>query len=235
MKKRLFHIVIVSALLAISSLCRAQLIQGIAINTTGNSNYEGAILDLSNHNTPGTVGFLPPYVLLTDVTYLSPIGATGSQVSGLLVYNTSNNLSGPGLYYWNNTLSTPSWVFLSNGFTSANNGLTLSGGSVQLGGALNQATNIPLSGYNLSVTGSSEATTFTSSGQVGFGNASPNAEAIIDLNNSNNWGLMLPGMTTANLPAITAAQNGLIVFNSTTGCVQFARNGVWVNMNSPCP
>jgi hypothetical protein len=233
MKKRLFHIVIVSALLAISSLCRAQLIQGIAINTTGNSNYEGAILDLSNHNTPGTVGFLPPYVFLDQSNYLAPLTGIAGEMSGILVYNTSNNLSGPGLYYWNN--NTGLWVFLSNGFTSANNGLTLSGGSVQLGGALNQATNIPLSGYNLSVTGSSEATTFTSSGQVGFGNASPNAEAIIDLNNSNNWGLMLPGMTTANLPAITAAQNGLIVFNSTTGCVQFARNGVWVNMNSPCP
>ncbi len=95
--------------------------QNVAINVSGNNAYTGAILDLSNNNTPQANGFLPPYVSLIDATILTtPItGGTGSQLSGLIVYNTNtsvtNGLSGPGLYYWNNTLATPAWIYLGNG------------------------------------------------------------------------------------------------------------------------
>ena len=43
--------------LSIPYISKAQLTQGISINTTGNANYTGAILDLSNHNTAGTSEF----------------------------------------------------------------------------------------------------------------------------------------------------------------------------------
>ncbi len=66
-----------------------------------------------------------------------------------------------------------------------------------------------------------------SANRVGIGNNSPNAKAIVDLTNSQNLGVMLPGVTTANLPAITAAQNGLELFNTTTGCIEYVSGGVW--------
>ncbi|HTA28000.1 MAG TPA: hypothetical protein VK809_09430, partial [Bacteroidia bacterium] len=121
------------------------------------------------------------------------------------------------------------WQVLSyNGAASANNGLSVSGTNVQLGGNnLVHASNIPLNGNTLSVTGSSEVTTYASTGQVGFGNAAPNAKSVVDLTNATNLGLMLPGITTANLPAITPAQNGLFVFNTTIGCPEYANGGVW--------
>jgi hypothetical protein len=216
--------------------------QSIAINTSGNAADTSVLLDLSNRNTPGNSGFLPPYVTLTSSTVLSPISGSSSQLSGLLVYNvstsTAGGLSGPGLYYWNNSLTPASWVYLGGGgAASANNGVSIGGGSVQLGGnPLIQATSITLSGNSLSVSGSLESINFTSTGQVGFGNSTPNAKAIVDLTNTAttpNLGMMLPNMSTANLPPITAAQNGLIVFNTTTGCPEMAYNGTWYRLGFP--
>jgi hypothetical protein len=81
--------------------------QNVAINTSGNVAYASAILDLSNNNSVGTVGFLPPYVTLTSLTTFSPVTGTAAQSSGLLVYNTGGTYAA-GLYYWNNTIT--AWV-----------------------------------------------------------------------------------------------------------------------------
>ncbi|HTA26493.1 MAG TPA: hypothetical protein VK809_01800, partial [Bacteroidia bacterium] len=95
--------------------------QNVAVNTSGNNAYTGAILDLSNHNTAGANGLLPPYVSLSNTaTQLTPpiTGGTSSQLGGLLVYNTSTNLSGPGLYYWYYNSITPAnsaWIYIGNG------------------------------------------------------------------------------------------------------------------------
>jgi hypothetical protein len=93
--------------------------QNVAINTSGNNAYSGALLDLSNNNTAGQNGFLPPYVALTNTpTSLLPVVGVSSQLSGLIVYNTSANLSGPGLYTWFYNTGTPAlsaWVFLGSG------------------------------------------------------------------------------------------------------------------------
>lgn len=229
-----FRVVMLFTMLAVAQGSDAQLIQGVSINTSGNTNYTDAILDLSNQNTTGQAGFLPPYVFLTNADILTtPItGGAPANLSGLVVYNTntstSNGLNGPGLYYWNNTLSTPSWVFLGLSTNSANNGLSVNGSAVQLGGSnLIQTTNIPLNGNKLSVQGSSDTTIFTSTGQVGVGNTNPDQEAIVDLTNATNLGFMLPGISAANLPAISNAQNGLVVYNTTSGCPEVAYNGNW--------
>ncbi len=100
--------------------------QNVAINTSGNSAYTGALLDLSNNNTNGANGFLPPYVSLTNTaTSLLPVVGTSSQLSGLIVYNTSANLSGPGLYTWYYNSVTPAlstWVYLGAGSTLSGSG-----------------------------------------------------------------------------------------------------------------
>jgi len=115
-------LLIASFLIASSALFA----QNVAINTSGNAAYTGAILDLSNNNTVGTVGFLPPYVTLTNATTLSPLAGTAAQLSGLLVYNTSTSvasgLSGQGVYYWYYDATTPAnsvWRYLGPGSGAA--------------------------------------------------------------------------------------------------------------------
>ena len=239
MKSLYFQVFILLVILANVRLIKAQ---GIAINSSGNSNYVGAILDLSNQNTIGSAGFLPPYVYLDSATILTrPItGDTAANLSGLLIYNTNsiittgNKLSGPGLYYWNNTLSTPSWLFMTTGGTVlyANNGLSLSTNldTVQLGGSnLIKTTKISLGGDTLSIRGSSDTIDFVPNGQVGIGNTKPNSSAILDLSNATHLGLLLPTMSTANLPTVKA---GLIVYNTTTGCPEIDSGGVWYPVGS---
>lgn len=85
--------------------------QNVAINTSGNNAYTSAILDLSNHNTVGTVGFLPPYVTLTALGTFG-LSGTAAQSDGIIVYNTGGAVAA-GLYYWNN--SVPTWVAMSGG------------------------------------------------------------------------------------------------------------------------
>jgi hypothetical protein len=108
--------------------------QNVAINTSGNIPYVSAILDLSNNNIVGNVGFLPPYVTLPASGF--GLAGTASQSNGLLVYNTGGSLAA-GLYYWNNT--TGAWVAMSGGAAavSADNGLSygsFTANKVELGG-----------------------------------------------------------------------------------------------------
>ncbi len=90
--------------------------QNVAINNSGNSAYASAILDLSNQNTAGTVGFLPPYATLTALTTFG-LSGTPAQSNGIIVYCTGLGAVPAGLYYWNNSI--PSWLPLG--------GSTLSG------------------------------------------------------------------------------------------------------------
>jgi hypothetical protein len=87
--------------------------QNVAINTSGNSAYASSILDLSNSNTSGQVGFLPPYVTLTSIGTFGMLG-NPAQSNGLIVYNTGGAVPA-GLYYWNNTATC--WV-LTGGVNS---------------------------------------------------------------------------------------------------------------------
>jgi len=91
--------------------------QNVAINTSGNSAYISAILDLSNQNTVGTEGLLPPYVSLTALGTFG-LSGTAAQSNGMIVYNTGAGGVAAGLYYWNNTGTT--WVAMggSGGVTS---------------------------------------------------------------------------------------------------------------------
>lgn len=70
----------------------------------------------------------------------------------------------------------PTWTTLSLGTTeTASNGLTKSTNDIQLGGNLTKTTNVTNNGFALNVVGSASTTTFTSSGTVGIGTASPSA------------------------------------------------------------
>lgn len=129
---------------------------GVAINTDGSAPHSSAILDVNSTNK----GFLIPRVNLTGLNDNSTIS---SAAIGLIVYNSatagsSPNEVNPGIYYWTGS----SWTRLNNNSNNitANNGLTLSGNTIGLGGILNGATDIAQAGNDFR---------FTGSGNVGIG------------------------------------------------------------------
>ena len=63
-------------------------------------------------------------------------------------------------------------------------------------------------------------------GNVGIGTASPDASALLELN-STAKGFLPPRMTTAERDAISSPVDGLMIYNNTTGCINFYLAGVW--------
>ena len=70
---------------------------------------------------------------------------------------------------------------------------------------------------------------------IGIGNTAPNASAILDLTNTtHNLGFLPPVMNATNEALLAPSQNGLIVFNSTTNCLDIYINK-WQSIYCPCP
>jgi len=129
---------------------------GVAINANGAAPHSSSMLDINATNK----GLLIPRVNLSDLTDNTTIT---TPAAGLLVYNeaasgTAPNNVTPGFYFWEGS----NWSRLNNSSSnlSADNGLTLAGSTIQLGGTLNQATNLAQAGFNFK---------FTGSGNVGVG------------------------------------------------------------------
>jgi hypothetical protein len=66
----------------------------------------------------------------------------------------------------------------------------------------------------------------TVNGNVGIGTATPNASAITEMS-STTQGFLPPRMTTVQRNAINLPVNGLVIFNTTTGCINYCYNGGW--------
>jgi len=110
-------------------------------------------------------GLLIPRVALNETTNFEPINGVGNTaqhtVNSLLVYNTATNGTAatavtPGYYYWLKPTAGVAgrWVRLLTGSDlTANNGLTLSGTTAELGGTLNRNTIIETTGFNFNITG----------------------------------------------------------------------------------
>ncbi|MCK4664407.1 MAG: tail fiber domain-containing protein [Bacteroidales bacterium] len=113
--------------------------QNIAItDDDGYSPDASAMLDVKST----TKGMLVPRVAL--VTTVNPIG--GTKPEGLLVWNTSTSgtYDTPGFYFWNGA----DWEMVGSD-NLFENGLTQSGNTVKLGGALTNATTITQGSYNM--------------------------------------------------------------------------------------
>ena len=50
---------------------------------------------------------------------------------------------------------------------------------------------------------------------------------------STNKGLLIPRMTTAEMNAISSPANGLMIYNTTDGCIYIYRTSVWLSTCSP--
>lgn len=132
-----------AALLAAGLAAQAQ---GVRIGTAGTPD-ASAVLDIVST----TKGVLLPRV--ADVT------AIASPATGLIAYQTGGT---PGYYYYTGT----AWqqvATAAGAISTASNGLTKTGQTVALGGALTSATIISQVGNNLGITG----------GNVGIGTAAP--------------------------------------------------------------
>ncbi len=69
---------------------------------------------------------------------------------------------------------------------------------------------------------------------VGVGTTNPNQSAALDVS-STNKGFLPPRMTTTQRNAITNKAAGLLIYNSTTGCVEMYNGSNWINFCSSLP
>ena len=75
-------------------------------------------------------------------------------------------------------------------------------------------------------TNNNDRLTITGSGNVGIGTTAPHASAITELS-STTQGFLPPRMSTTQRNGINAPANGLIIFNTTTGCLNYHFAGAW--------
>ncbi len=62
--------------------------------------------------------------------------------------------------------------------------------------------------------------------QIGIGTETPNASAILDVS-STTRGLLLPRMTTIQRDAIATPSAGLVIFNTTSNCLNMFTGAIW--------
>jgi hypothetical protein len=145
-----------------------------------------SILDLTSTDK----GFLLPRMTLLQKTAIT------TPASGLLIYQTDGT---SGFYYYNGA----SWTFIGGTTETASNGLTKSINDIILGGNLTGNTTITNNAKTLAFAGSASTTTFTSSGFVGVGTATPNQKVSVQAGNieiqDNNDNIITSRNTAQNL------------------------------------
>ena len=201
-----------------------------AINTSS-AFMDASSSPLWNGTTNQGKGMLYPRVDLVNYTAMShagPFNASNNPnyFDGLLVFNTATGVAGigadsvfPGYYYYRNTTTTANgghWLSLRgiNGATGAT-GL-LSSGTAAGNTPYWDGTNWILNGTNFYNNGSN----------IGVGTTTPNASAKLEVN-STVQGFLPPRMTTVQRDAIAAPAIGLVIFNTTTNCLNFFIGSGW--------
>lgn len=136
-----------------------------------------ATMEVAARNNNGTTpeGLIPPR--LTGNQIQSADLQYGTEQTGAVIYATAAitatspktiNINAPGYYYFDGSM----WQKLGRTYT-ADNGISLTGSDVRLGGPLLQATTITNNGNALNITGSASTTTFDAAGNIGIGISSP--------------------------------------------------------------
>jgi hypothetical protein len=223
----------------------------ISINLGGNASTNPAILDLSDA-TNAHLGFLMPNVSLASATDAATIPSPNV---GMIVWNTNASMPfGVGFYYWSGS----HWFYVINSSLAA--GPTGSGTANYLvrwtgpstlgtGVAQDNGTGVSISSSaltpvnKLDVNGNAAFGTYAGtaaptngmiiSGHTGIGTSTPNASAALDVT-STTQGLLPPRLLGSQITSISSPATGLMVFNTTTGCVQYYNGTGWQNIECPC-
>jgi hypothetical protein len=175
---------------------------------------------------------------------------------GLLVFNTATGIAGigadsvfPGYYYYRNTTTTANgghWVSLKgikgddgaigpigpqgvqgvagNDGAAGVAGLTGATGPSGLLSSGTAAGNTPYWDGSQWVLNNSNI--HNNGAGVGIGTTSPNASAKVEIT-STTQGFLPPRMTTTQRDAIAAPAAGLVIFNTTTNCLNFFMGSGW--------
>lgn len=170
---------------------------------------ENSLLDLNeNGDGTSTKGILFPRVALVSISDPSPLS---SHVEGMVVYNTTTSDSSvdaksavsPGTYYNDGNR----WVLVS---------------STDKNPWGNSETLAPASTI-------SDAIYHTGTVAVGGVETDPSAQMQVS---SNNKGVLIPRISTTARDAISAPANGLMIFNTTTNCLNYYNetNNRWLNL-----
>lgn len=187
--------------------------------------------------------------------------AFGRKAGFSLNSGTGNSFIGAGAGYSNKTANYNTIIGNDSGYLNeigsqntligANSGTTLNGGVNNLllgyntGNQITTGNHNTLIGSNITglTSGLSNAVIIAdgegnkriyvdSSGNTGLGNVSPNSNAILDLTNSNNRGLILPKLTTTQINAILTPISGLTVYNTTLNLICFYNGSSWQRITS---
>lgn len=179
----------------------------VSIQTDGSDPHPSAMLDVKATDK----GVLLPRVALTGSADISTIN---NPQPSLLVYNTGlGGLTPAGFYFWSGS----QWTALAIG--SPTNG----------SGTLNQLAKWTPDGQNLG-----NSLLFDNGARIGLGNTAPDPSAILDIS-STDKGILIPRMTYVQQQAISNAANGLLVFNTTSNCLDIYADGAWQSIYCSCP
>lgn len=197
--------------------------QGVGVNEDGSLPDASALLDVSSSRK----GVLFPRVALSSINDVSVIP---NPATSLLIYNTNASIvngSGEGFYYYDGT----EWVHLSSGGSSP------SGDAWELAGNSGTTAGVDYIGTADSVdlvvkTNSNERMRVVGAGRVGVGTASPDASALVDMT-SNNKGVLIPRLTTAERDAISSPAIGLQIYNTDCGALNHYNGTCWISVSSP--
>jgi uncharacterized protein (TIGR02145 family) len=142
-------------------------------------------------------------------------------------YNTGNvgiggNATPRAKIHLSNTDSTYMNLMLSNTVTGH---IVTDGLNIALENKEATITNREIGSLSLG-TLNTERMRITSSGNIGIGTINPNASAITEMS-STTQGFLPPRMTTIQRNAINTPTNGLIIFNLSTGCLNYCFGGAW--------
>ena len=161
------------------------------------------ILVLDETNVRVGVGVAVPTEAL-DVNGAIKIGSAAGTGDGTLAYGNE----GGSTSFW--ARISGAWVNLAAGDNISNANLTWTGDTTQ-----------DLNGNTLGFTG----------GSIGFGTASPDASAIVDLS-STDKGFLLPRMTTAQMNGISAPATNLLIWNTDLDAMYRYDGANWVAWTS---
>jgi hypothetical protein len=75
---------------------------------------------------------------------------------------------------------------------------------------------------------------YNNGGNIGVGNTSPKASAILDLSNSSKKGFLLPSVDSAASAHPASPAQGLMVYDTATGCIEFFAGTNWQPVACKC-